>query len=44
MRFDCTDLISHSVVRTPMTAYLLHLIGGLLGTRRLGRRLARPPP
>lgn len=33
--FDCTDLINHSVARTPMTAYLLHLIGGLLGKRRL---------
>ena len=33
--FDCTDVINHAVARTPMTAYLLHLIGGLLGTRRL---------
>jgi type IV secretion system protein VirB4 len=33
--FDCTDLISHPIARAPMTAYLLHLIGGLLGTRRL---------
>ena len=33
--FDCTDLIHHPIARAPMTAYLLHLIGGLLGTRRL---------
>jgi type IV secretion system protein VirB4 len=38
--FDCTDLInqgalSHAPVRTPLVAYLLHLIGQLLGTRRL---------
>src|SRR5262249_25703966 len=33
--FDCTDLINHPIARAPMTAYLLHLIGGLLGTRRL---------
>ena len=33
--FDCTDLLHHAVIRTPMTAYLLHIIGGLLGKRRL---------
>jgi type IV secretion system protein VirB4 len=33
--FDCTDQINHAVVRTPMTAYLLHVISQLLGTRRL---------
>jgi type IV secretion system protein VirB4 len=33
--FDCTDQINHALIRTPMTAYLLHLIGQLLGTRRL---------
>lgn len=33
--FDCTDQINHALVRTPMTAYLLHLVGQLLGTRRL---------
>lgn len=33
--FDCTDLLQHPVARAPMTAYLMHLIGGLLGTRRL---------
>jgi len=33
--FDCTDVIHHAVARAPMTAYLLHLIGGLLGTQRL---------
>jgi type IV secretion system protein VirB4 len=33
--FDCTDQINHAQVRTPMTAYLLHLVGQLLGTRRL---------
>jgi type IV secretion system protein VirB4 len=33
--FDCTDQINHATVRTPMTAYLLHLIGQQLGTRRL---------
>ena len=33
--FDCTDLLHHAVIRTPMTAYLLHIIGGLLGSRRL---------
>ena len=33
--FDCTDQINHSVVRAPMTAYLLHLVSQLLGTRRL---------
>jgi type IV secretion system protein VirB4 len=33
--FDCTDQINHATVRTPMTAYLLHLIGQLLGRRPL---------
>ena len=33
--FDCTDQINHAVIRTPMTAYLLHVISQLLGTRRL---------
>jgi len=33
--FDCTDQIHHPVIRTPMTAYLLHVISQLLGTRRL---------
>jgi type IV secretion system protein VirB4 len=33
--FDCTDQINHALIRTPMTAYLLHLVGQLLGTRRL---------
>ena len=33
--FDCTDQINHSVIRTPMTAYLLHVVSQLLGTRRL---------
>ena len=33
--FDCTDLLAHSIIRAPVTAYLLHLIGGLLGSRRL---------
>ncbi len=33
--FDCTDLLQHPVARAPMTAYLMHLIGGLLGSRRL---------
>lgn len=33
--FDCTDLLAHTVIRAPVTAYLLHLIGGLLGSRRL---------
>src|SRR5260370_27930341 len=33
--FDCTDQINHPVVRTPMTAYLLHVVSQLLGTRRL---------
>ncbi len=33
--FDCTDLLGHAVIRAPVTAYLLHLIGGLLGSRRL---------
>ncbi len=33
--FDCTDQINHAVTRTPMTAYLLHVISQLLGTRRL---------
>jgi type IV secretion system protein VirB4 len=33
--FDCTDQIHHAVIRTPMTAYLLHLVSQLLGTRRL---------
>jgi type IV secretion system protein VirB4 len=33
--FDCTDQIHHPVIRTPMTAYLLHVISQLLGTRRV---------
>jgi type IV secretion system protein VirB4 len=33
--FDCTDLLQHPVARAPMTAYLMHLISGLLGGRRL---------
>ncbi len=33
--FDCTDQINHAVIRTPMTAYLLHVVSQLLGTRRL---------
>ncbi len=33
--FDCTELLGHAVIRAPVTAYLLHLIGGLLGSRRL---------
>jgi type IV secretion system protein VirB4 len=33
--FDCTDQINHSIIRTPMTAYLLHVVSQLLGTRRL---------
>ena len=33
--FDCTDQINHAVIRSPMTAYLLHVISQLLGTRRL---------
>lgn len=33
--FDCTDLLQHPIARAPMTAYLMHLIAGLLGTRRL---------
>jgi type IV secretion system protein VirB4 len=33
--FDATDVIQHAVVRTPMTAYLLHVVSLLLGTRRL---------
>jgi type IV secretion system protein VirB4 len=33
--FDFTDQINHATVRTPMTAYLLHLIGQLLGRRPL---------
>ena len=33
--FDCTDQINHLSVGTPMTAYLLHVVSQLLGTRRL---------
>jgi type IV secretion system protein VirB4 len=33
--FDCTDQINHLGIRTPMTAYLLHVVSQLLGTRRL---------
>jgi type IV secretion system protein VirB4 len=33
--FDCTDQINHAVIRSPMTAYLLHVISQLLGSRRL---------
>ena len=34
--FDCTDQINHcGDSRTPMTAYLLHVVSQLLGTRRL---------
>jgi type IV secretion system protein VirB4 len=33
--FDYTDQINHPTVRTPMTAYLLHIIGQLLGKKRL---------
>jgi type IV secretion system protein VirB4 len=33
--FDCTDQINHLAIRTPMTAYLLHVVSQLLGTRRL---------
>ena len=33
--FDCTDQINHAVIRSPMTAYLLHVMSQLLGTRRL---------
>jgi type IV secretion system protein VirB4 len=33
--FDCTDQINHATVRAPMIAYLLHLVGQLLGTQRL---------
>ena len=29
--FDCTDQINHAVIRTPMTAYLLHVVSQLLG-------------
>jgi type IV secretion system protein VirB4 len=33
--FDCTDQINHLGIRTPMTAYLLHVVSQLLGTRRV---------
>jgi type IV secretion system protein VirB4 len=33
--FDCTDPINHAVIRAPVTAYLLHVVSQLLGTRRL---------
>ena len=33
--FDCTDQINHAVIRAPVTAYLLHVVSQLLGTRRL---------
>src|SRR5262249_42630680 len=33
--FDLTEQIQHATVRTPLIAYLLHLIQQLLGTRRL---------